>query len=274
MIKLFDRVPIFHIASMARCGETLLLKLLSVHPKLYVVHNVKAEEKKEDLAFFEYLKKYSKTSISLFNCHVRRIKGIKNKLIIVKQGVWQHKYPFNGFVLIRNPLSVYASLKIYDVDELGDDYRKNWFRNKERLLRWMNYIDKKMISEIERSSPVEQFCLFYNVRFQALLERGLPIVYYEELVSCPERVLEQIQHYFDVDYDSHLINSHVNFQKDEIGHGKNDLSKPINVESIYKYRQYIDESEANEIISLTKSTYAKYGYKITFRKIMLKGKEY
>jgi len=44
-----DGHRIVHIASMARSGETLLLRTLAAHPRIHIVHNLLRHDTQQDL---------------------------------------------------------------------------------------------------------------------------------------------------------------------------------------------------------------------------------
>jgi len=101
------------MASFSRCGETLMLRCLNAHPDIHVVHNLKAPpESKEDFGLFRLLQKYEPATIERDNAIVQAA-GVGNaKIIVVKNAVWEHAHPFEGFVLARNAFSVTESFKI------------------------------------------------------------------------------------------------------------------------------------------------------------------
>ena len=56
--KVFTRkrsfeVPVYHMASMARSGETMMLSLLNRHSQLQVVHNLRRQDEQYELDLFE-----------------------------------------------------------------------------------------------------------------------------------------------------------------------------------------------------------------------------
>lgn len=263
MIQLFKKNKIFHMASMARSGETLLLKILAVHPDVKVVHNLDKEDGQNKEQAFQFLKNYKPTSISRKHKLMMPYKLKKNDVLLVKQGVWKHPYAFNGFVLSRNPVSIYSSLKAYDSNADGYDIDKNfWFGNTERFKRWLKDIDEKMTNQIISKSPIEQFVDFYNLRMGNLSSIGKPVVRYEDLIVNTKEVLTKVCDCIGVPMENSLLNSHKFYKKGLIGHGQNDLSKPIDDSSLHKYRLNVTDEEFCFIKENTRAVYERYGYKL------------
>lgn len=63
---------------------------------------------------FKFLKCYKNKYIDINYPILYQFNLKKNSVIIVKQGVWEYRYPFYGIILARNPLAVFSSLKVYD----------------------------------------------------------------------------------------------------------------------------------------------------------------
>ncbi|WP_308992666.1 hypothetical protein QLS71_012980 [Mariniflexile litorale] len=271
MIKLFKKDNrIYHIASMARSGETLMLKTLAVHPEIVVVHNLDKNDDIVKTQAFEFLKSYKKESIPRNHPVIKPYNLSKSQILLLKQGVWKHPYPFKGFVLSRNPISIYASLKVYDKD-LPEYHDKDnfWFGNKERIFRWLKDIDKESIPLFKRKTPVEQFCMFYNLRMKQLLDTKLPIIRYEDLILNTEVTLKKVCGLLNVGMDKKLLSAHDFYGSGLEGHGKNDLSKPIDTSSLTKYKKNITKFEFDYIAKNTFHVYNQYGYKIVDFKVDL-----
>ncbi|MFI0430074.1 sulfotransferase domain-containing protein [Mariniflexile sp. HMF6888] len=254
---------VYHMASMARSGETLMLKILAVHPNIEIVHNLEKNDNVNKERAFQFLKTYKKETISRTHPVIRPYNLDKNKILLLKQGVWKHPYPFKGFILSRNPVSIYASLKTYD-KELPQ-YNKNdnfWEGNEERFFRWLKDINKKSIPLFNGKTPVEQFCLFYNLRMKQLLDTKLPVIRYEDLLLNTKQTLENVCSILKIDMNDKLLSAHSYYDAGFEGHGKNDLSKPIDTASLIKYRQDISEEEFDFISKNTYETYTLYGYKL------------
>ena len=259
------------MASLARSGETLLLRTLNAHSRIHVVHNLYKSDNQEEEGLFKYLIEHK--SPTLWNRN-KLLKGLgirPGDVIVLKQSVWEHDYPFNGFVLARNPISVYASLKHYDDPHHHENWEKNWIKNTERMIRWLNHIDLSIVADFTNRTPVEQFCLFYNRRMEGLIKAGLPIIHYEKFVTDPVSELKAIMDLLDLAYEDQIYDAHLSFADGDEGHGKINLGKPINSESIYKFRNLISREEFEEIHRKTRSVGMFLGYEMSFSKIRVRG---
>ena len=272
MFQSFKKNPIFHLASMARSGETVILRSLAAHSKIKIVHNLNSTDAQDTKKLFEFLKTNPPNSIKQNNAYTKSYNLKKDDVLLLKQGVWEHKYDFDGFILSRNPVSIFASLKVYDKDELGDDWKNNWYlRNTERLTRWLKDIDKTLLPDFEKLSPIDQFSLFYNRRMGALLKTGKPIVYYENFVQHPEKELRFIISEMGLHFEETVLNSHENFKNGEKRHGKIDLSKPIQANSLSKYQKIITKQEFDEVHVKTKAVSKNFGYSTNWNAINIIG---
>lgn len=259
-------VPVYHIAGMARCGETILLRTLAAHENIHVVHNLSASDTPEELKLFNFLMRYSGTTLPVKHRLLRHLNVSAGDCLVLKQGVWEHRYSFMGIVFARNPVSVYASLKSYDY-ELEDI--SGWDKNMERLLRWMNEIDRSLVDALKQLSPIQQFCLFYNRRMIPLAQSGLPLFRYEEFVSDPTGVLKNIMATFKLDGDERMMESHRLYRRQTRGHGGTDLSKAINPHSLNKYKEIITPDEFYEIREATADVCGILGYVLNWDGIEL-----
>lgn len=269
MINPFANVPIFHIASMARSGETVLLRSLASHSKIKVVHNLGERDAEHSEQLFEHLKHYSKTKINCRHPYVRPYEATRKDVLVLKQGVWEHKYPFKGIILSRNPVSIYASLRSYDANEPTDDLDALWHHNEKRLTRWMRDIDKTLVEEMRSLPAVDQFCLFYNRRMGALAEHFLPVVHYEGFVTDPKGVLTKTVNAMGLDYEDSMLNAHSGYSKGAQGHGKIDMGVPVNSGSMYKFQKIISHDEFDSIVAKTQKVHNKFGYNIEWDNIHL-----
>jgi len=238
---------IMHIMSSARSGETLLLRCLAQHPKLHIVHNLFERDTIQALDLFSCLKDWKGLDIAHDHEKVKAAGVSEGSTIILKQGTWEHKSPFKGLILIRNPLASYASLRSYDLSSKFPNKEQNWKTyGMERLLRWSHDIDPTLASAIEaESEPASQFALFFNRRFQGLKngELGLPVFRYEDLCQAPEQTLQAICTVLDIDYTPAMAESHLAYKSGVMGHGKMDLSKAISSKSVDAYREKLSEKE-------------------------------
>lgn len=248
------KVRVFHIASMARSGETLLLRSLSAHTKAWVVHNLQYKDPLEDARLFQYLKKYPYKKLSNKYYKLRDAGvGRDVEVLILKQGVWEHRYDFSGLVLSRNPVSIYSSLKEYayrnSVDVFGG-----------HLYRWLRDIDENQLDFFSRLKDIEKFCYFYSRRMGPLLKLGIPIIRYEDFITRPIPVLKEVCSYVGLDFEESMGASHRLFGPNSIGHGGIRLSAPINVGSADSYLNNVSSEEFDFIKVETFDVASKYGY--------------
>jgi hypothetical protein len=255
------KIPIYHMASMARSGETLLQRQLNTHTKIRIAHNLNKGDKFYEQLLYKHLKKRKNQLISSKHLYALPYRFKKDEVILLKQGVWEHKHPFKGFILSRNPLSIYASLKVYDDGDKSLQGKNAWHYNEQRLIRWMYNIDSKLINNLTGLSQIDQFSLFYNRRMGGLIETGLPVVFYENFVQKPRDELKKILSYLNLEYEPQVIDAHKKFSNSDIGHGNIKLSRPIDTSSIYKYKDILTNDEISEISEKVKEVAFEYGYK-------------
>lgn len=243
---------IIHMASMARSGETLVQRCLSRSPSIVNVHNLNGTDTPKDTNLFNFLKKHEELSISKSNPLVIH-KDSSADFLLLKQGVWNHRFEFNGFILSRNPLSIYSSMK---------QYEGKWNQMECRIKKWMVDIDKTSIKKIDNLSPVDQFILLYNKRMGFLSKMDKLIIKYENFVRNPKKECEKICERFNIEYSDFMINSHLFFKDNMIGHGKINLSKEINTNSLYKYKEFLSQEETEKITNECFFTANKLGHKL------------
>jgi hypothetical protein len=267
MLNLFAKVPIFHIASMARSGETVFLRHLAAHPRIRVVHNLAARDAEHSARFFEYLKHYRGRSIRLRHPYVRPYGASAGDVLVLKQGVWEHQYPFDGIILARNPASIYASLRIYDREKTDDDLDQLWANNTRRFMRWMRSIQPDLETEFEGLSPVDQFCFFYNRRMGALAKLKLPLVRYEDFVEDSRGALSVAVEAMGLEFDEKMLQAHADYGRGSRGHGKIDMGAPVHRGSLYKFQQIITPAEFDAIAEKTAQVHRAFGYRMSWDSI-------
>lgn len=253
-------LKIFHMASMARSGETLLQRHIQAHPQVLVTHNLKEEDAGDELRLFRHLKRSPRLSISASSRLLRSFDTGKKTVLFLKQGVWEHRFPFRGFVLARNPLAIFASLWTYDLKEKGGSPEANWKYNVERLVRWLGDIDPLLIPGFLALEPEQQFALFYNRRMSALLGTGLPIVFYENVVREPEIEFKRICKILGVDFEESVLLAHSNYSESAIGHGHIELARPIDTKSLDKFLEVLTPEQIDCVAKLTEEVASQYGY--------------
>jgi hypothetical protein len=259
------------MASMARSGETLLLKLMNAHDRVVIVHNLSEQDTVYKNKAFEFFKTFYINKISKKHKIVKPYKLKGNQVLLLKQGVWKHKKPFMGFILSRNPVSIYASLKAYDKLHPEYDSENNfWFENSKRLERWMNDMEPEKTAWISKQNPIDQFCSFYNIRMNDLHSTGLPIIRYEDLLTDTQEVLQKICATLNIEMDDAMLKSHEQYESGAVGHGQNDLSKPIDTSSLFKYKKNVTQEEFEIIKEKTQVVHEKFGYELKESEVFCK----
>ncbi|MCG8325092.1 MAG: hypothetical protein MI673_06205, partial [Thiotrichales bacterium] len=232
-------------------------------------------DSEDQLRLFEFLKNWPESTINLDHELIRYMGVRAGDVILLKQGIWEHRHRFNGFILVRNPASVYASLGRYDRIRTGDNLYarlRNFIapenHNRERLLRWMTDIDSDMTEMLSGLNELEQFCAFYNRRMLPLAKLELPVIHYERLVIDPEQVFKQLLDYMQLEYLDLIHNAHEQYGELTIGHGKTDLSRPIDDQSLQEYRS-LGRGTFDAVCALTWPAWSRFGYRMNWEGIEL-----
>ena len=245
---IFDQIRVYNLCSFPRCGETMLLKTFFFHPSVLIAGDISFDHY-ENFKLMELIKTKELNFISKKNT---KLINKNHKICVVKQGTWCPQTKFDGFVLIRNPIYVLASLinlyeKIFSINEqdsidilnsnkpfysklINEDYE---LRNlidlnhlqhlKSSLLRWYYGFSKNKVDfEI---SIIDLFILAFNFRFSKLLnQRTFEFIKYEDIVLNPEKSIEKICKILKIKFVSGLSQQTIKIKQ---AHGLNDLSKPI-----------------------------------------------
>ncbi|MEW4528559.1 hypothetical protein [Maioricimonas sp. JC845] len=262
---------IVHLASMARSGETLLLRTLAAHPRVHVVHNLSEQDSPEDLQLFRTLASHTAPLISSDHPHVRAAGVASGKVLLLKQGTFAAADGFPGFVLVRNPMSVFASLSRYDtwtsLESLLERARSlvrqktaDPFRG--RLRRWLQDIAPDALPLLDGLDRVESFCMFYNLRMRALLESGLSVLAYERFVDSPAESLDWLLDQLGLEPAEGLVEADRQYAPGHTGHGRNDLSRPVDRVSLNRFLS-LPRSTRTRVAALTRETWRAFGYRIT-----------
>jgi hypothetical protein len=259
-----NELDIKHMASMARSGETFVLKVMAAHPDILVSHNLALKDDANTATLFRSLKKREKLSISISELRGFNIDAEGKRKLLVKQGVWKHPHYFDGFILVRNPLSIYCSLKTYDADETWYDKDNNfWKSTQNRLVRWLSAMKADLVDALLELSPVEQFCLYYNYRVNDLLTNNLPLFRYEDLVSSSEVEFKKMCEVLGVDYYPEILDAHKKYEAGAMAHGKNDMSRAIDPSSINKCSGILTQLEFDTLLEKTDDLQKRLNYQIS-----------
>jgi len=254
-------IDVYQMASFSRSGETLVLRALSAHPDLAVVHQLHAPDSGEDLELFKYLKNQDVQRISPEHPKVAHRKDVRSaRAMILKNAVWEHAHPFEGFILVRNPLAVIASARTLTETPEAERNHRNQVR------RWGRDIDKRMLPFLADCDNTTAFCALFTRKMTALYASGLPIVRYEDFVRKPDSVLRRLVHHLGVPWDEAVLRSHELYSEGEFGHGRIKLSQPINTQSLHKY-MVIDRKLKSKIYSLCFPIFHLFGYDFDGEKV-------
>lgn len=245
-------IPIYHMASLARSGETLLLRSLEAHSKLVVPFNIadKIGSRSEEL-LYEFFRTFEPTEVDIAEPALKYLNLKEDSKLIVKQGIWEHQYPFNGFALIRNPASVWASMLTYGITGKKNiqQLQAHWLHH--RLNRFKAWAEAMNANVSDRMLPIQMFTHFYSKRINHLLSLGLPIIYYEDFVRNPEQNMRRICDILEVEFEPETITSHNKYSNGSVGHGFIQLNRPIDESSIYKFKQILPKEDFNYIVENT-----------------------
>ena len=237
------------------------MRNLSAHPNVKIVHNFRSFDTFTEQMMYKSLKKRARTEISRFSLLALPYKLNRGDVLVLKQGVWKHPHAFKGFILARNPLSIFSSLRSYDEKHYDIPIGKTpWDLTLSRLKRWLGDIDKTVLDGFATKTPIEQFSIFYNTRMKDLLSTNLPIVKYEELVRSPQTELTRVQKILGLDIHEDVFNAEKKFENGFQGHGFSDFSKRLNNNSLRSYEKKLSQVEIKQLSELTISVAKKFGY--------------
>jgi len=173
--------------------------------------------------------------------------------LLVKNAVWNHKWPFRGFVLVRNPFSVVNSFRA------DNEPQKRAVKRKLQLERWARRIDPALLPALKNMDTISYVCMLYNRKMHDLASSGLPIVRYEDFVESPELILRTLLNRLELPWDEAVLNSHSNYNNGELGHGKIRLWEPIHNRSSDSWKD-MHPAIRSVIYGITYPTMNAFGY--------------
>lgn len=255
--------PIYHMASFSRSGETLMLRCLNAHPALHVVHQILDPDVREDLELFRFLMDHAPAEIDSNHRLVKAAKVPAGKSLMLKNAVWTHRYPFKGFVLIRNPLSVIHSFKL-----IHEGPEKMEFRKKQ-LCRWARGIDDQLVPAMTQDNNLAAVCMLYNRKMAPLANMGLPIVRYEDFVTRPEPILRGLLERLGLPWDDAVLKSHEKYQEGSYGHGHIPLWQPIHDKSAESWKN-LPPAVVSRVYGITYPIMRAFGYDLINKQLVLR----
>ena len=247
---------ILYMNSFSRSGETLMLRTLHAHRDLCVLHQLlhAREETEHQYNVFKEVKRRTPDTIEL-SAEEKNAVGARDKpVLVVKNAIFEVPRPHYGFVLVRNPFSVYAS------------YRKlmGGVENPRiQMKRWAQNIDGELLPIVEFGGFLEGFCALYARKMGALLNSGLPVIRYEDLVSHPERSLRALLGALQLEWDENVLHAHEAYPAGKKGHAGTDLSAPIS-SSNHDLLPELEEWERARVYSYVSGIARQYGYRFDF----------
>lgn len=248
-----QRIPIFHMASFSRSGETLLQRCLNAHPDIEVVHQIHAHDRPDDLEIFKAFTQHKDLDINI-NDPLLKARNLKpTSVLLLKNAVWTHGYLRRGFILVRNPFSLVASSFR---EAPPPDQAK---RQRNQQIRWAQGIDSKMVKMMGISKTIDGFLALYSRKMLQDRRDGLPFVRYEDFVQDPETWLRKIVAHMGLAWNDRVLTSHEDYPEGFKGHGGIKLWQPINQNSSDKYLT-MDERIKSHIYGLTAEVLFQYGY--------------
>lgn len=249
-----DNIKIFHMSSFSRSGETLMLRCLSAHPDIHIVHNLLAPpEPKQDLKLFHFIRCQENTTVSPEHPRVVAAGASEKKVILIKNAVWEHKFPYHGFVLARNPLSIVQSFKLQKEGGNKSSVRK------EQYNRWFKGVDPRLLDCVDYRDNIVLLCALYNRKMYALSKLDLPVVRYENFVQDHEKYLRSIIASFGLEWHDDVLTSHLKYKEGDYGHGHLPLWRDVHKGSTDKYKELPKDILAL-VHGLTYPTLTAYGY--------------
>jgi hypothetical protein len=236
-----DHIPIHHLSSHARAGETLCLKLLQQHPQIHVPLQITKEEDPAAQNFVQWIRESEPQTVPLTHPYVSQLGLTKTSVIAVKQGVWAPQ-TFTGVGLIRNPLAFVSSLLEYNKREglglrLPLTQRLRYAKTFQRLQSWAARMDPLIHKQLKHShNIIDALCLFYNYRVTWIRANNAHVFHYEDLITNTVPTLTSMCNAMGVNFDPCMLHAHESYKGVE-GHGTNNLSRPLDTKSLHNGNQ-------------------------------------
>lgn len=232
-----DTLRIVHLASLARCGETLVQRALGAHPQVHVVFDLLEPNRPQDLRLFHFLRVWGADSVPRWQIDQLIAPGVvppHKSVLLLKQGIFQPPHRPDAFGLLRNPYASFCSLWRYDAQLAGrpadaDVNRRHWFAHRlPRLMVWADCTVPWLLPALRAErDPVRQFLIFWRARVQQVLAQSDTVLRYEDFVQQPETELRRLCAALRLPFDDALLQSHAAFAPGQRGHGGIDLAAPI-----------------------------------------------
>lgn len=221
---------VVHMASLARSGETLMLRTLAAHPAVHVVHDLHPTNTKQETRLFALLRVWPLPTLPRAAADV----AARSQVLLVKQGVFAMRGAFTGFGLLRNPYASFASLWSYDARLAGAEpdaatNLRHWRQRRlPRLAAWVDATLPHLLPAVlAETDPAQQFLIFWRARVAQIQGQCPVVVLYEDFVAEPQPVLERLCTAIGLPFDAALLTSHRCFAPGQLGHGGTDLGQPI-----------------------------------------------
>lgn len=232
-----DSLRIVHLASLARSGETLVLRALAAHPQVHVVHDLRAVNTAADQALYRLLRVWPLPTLPRRQVQAVLAPGLLHpgcRVLVLKQGVFAPRHRPAGFALLRNPYAVFCSLWSYDAKRLGQTptatlNAQHWATWRlPRLLVWADACLPGLLPALRAErDPLQQFLLFWRNRLQQVLAQQATHLQYEALVADPEPTLRALCAGIGLPFEAAMLHAEQAYAPGEIGHGGIHLAAPI-----------------------------------------------
>ncbi|MAK60607.1 MAG: hypothetical protein CMK09_06485 [Ponticaulis sp.] len=237
---------------------------MSAHPKIEVVHQILKPDRDEDLSLFNYLIDREETTIPIDHPLLAHRQISEGSVLLLKNAVWCHSFPRNGFILVRNPFSISVSAFRDNPNESQAE------RQKQQQFRWAKKIDPRMTGLMGEDPTLTGFLALYSRKMLADYKDGLPFVRYEDFIGDPETFLKKMVLHLGLAWDESVLRSHENYKEGEIGHGGIKLWQPIHQGSLDKYKGRLTPQKKAHIYGLTHEALEKFGYEWNGHDLALK----